>query len=91
MMSTMRKSARACYLSLRFTTHISNHRMKYTQSSEQCYTEGNMFKVSFLVCLALSFACGAFFAWGTGSRRGDQIFQNLTVRGTERFRGPVLT
>ena len=35
-----------------------NHRMQYMQSLEQCYTEGNKFKVSFLVCLALSFASG---------------------------------
>ena len=76
---------------------LMNVRMQYTQSSEQCYTEGNTFKVIFLVCLALSFVGGALFAWGTGSCMGDQIFQNLTVqgdrsfRGTDHFGGPILT
>ena len=39
-----------CSLSLRFTTCINEpYRMQYTQSLEQCHTEGNMFKVSFWV------------------------------------------
>ena len=47
-----------------------NHRMQYTQSSEECYTECNTFKVSFLDCLALSFASGGLLAWGNRFLQG---------------------
>ena len=56
------------------------HNSRYTQSLEQCYTADNTFIVSFLACLALSFA---LFVWGTDSRRGPYIL--------DHFGGPVLT
>ena len=50
--------------------------MQYTQYLEQCYTEGNMFKVSFLVCLVLSFASSALFVWGDRfSQGGTKYFK----------------
>ena len=42
--------------------------------------------VSFLVCLALSFASGALFAWGTGSRRGGPNISESNGPG-----GPIIS
>ena len=55
--------------------------MQYMQSSEQCYTEGNTFIV-FFGLLAVCCLTGGLVLAG-----GDQIFQNLTVRGDRSFRG----
>ena len=63
-----------------------NHRMQYMQSSEQCHTEGNTFKASFLACLVLSFASGALFAWGTGSRR-----RGPTISESNGSGGPIIS
>ena len=60
--------------------------MQYTQSSEQCYTEGNTLNVTFLVCLALSFASGALFAWGTSSSKGGNISESNNP-GDQSFQG----
>ena len=45
MMSTMRKSSRTCIQVFDSQLALMNHRMQYTQSSEQCYTGGNTLKV----------------------------------------------